>query len=110
MRMSNEKIMESADTTIVEPAYDPQIAEEAFETLRPKLQALPRSEVRIPNVDVQEAAVAALRLARHVAQPGVKARLAALDGRGFKLAELDELGPMAWAAWRARAGFVGAMA
>ena len=59
---------------------------------------------------MQEAAVTALRLARHVAQPGVRTRLAALDGRGFDLAGLDELAPMAWAAWRARAGFVGAMA
>lgn len=81
-----------------DPSFDPEAAEKAFEALRPRAQALPRSALALLNVDLQEASIAVQAVARFTAEPEARARFALLDSKLLDPAHLKDLTPLALAA------------
>lgn len=78
-------------------------AEAAFETVRPRLDAMLASEVDVPRIDLQAAAVQALGVARTLTVHDVHTRIVALADVGLvDLQLILGLETIAWATWFAR--------
>jgi hypothetical protein len=101
------KVQKSQPVSAPAPAIVPSDAEKAFKALGPRLAAIPRDTLAVVNVDMQLAAVFALGVSRVVTEPAVRARFASLaKGGEYDDACVDDLGPVAQAAWYARHRFV----
>jgi hypothetical protein len=78
-------------------------AEAAFEKVRPRLDAIPASETEMVRIDLQAAAMQALRVAQMLAEPDAQAQVAAIAALGLvDIALIDGLEDVAWATWFAR--------
>lgn len=96
-----------SDSTPPSAPILPSEAEQSFKKLEPRLASIPRDALVHVNVDLQAVSVFALGLARVLAEPMVRARFAKLATTGeYEDAVVDELGPVAQAAWYARHRFL----
>lgn len=78
---------------------DPEAARRAYLTVLPRVEAMTASEYAALSVDVQDAAILAIGVARFVAQPEVRARFALLSPELFDITHLDDLPTLALAAY-----------
>jgi hypothetical protein len=88
-------------TTPAAPAYDAAAGEKALGQMQPLLSALPADEIETPRLDLELAALGALRVAHLVRDPSLRQRLQQMPGDEFDPTVLDQLEPLAWAAWHA---------
>lgn len=77
---------------------DPEAARRAYTEVLPRLEAITASEYAALSVDVQDAVIQAIGVARFVAQPEVRARFALLSAELFTITHLDDLPTLALAA------------
>ncbi|HEU4406157.1 MAG TPA: hypothetical protein VFS43_12910 [Polyangiaceae bacterium] len=83
-------------------------AEACFERLRPTFEAVAAEQLRQPNLDLQQAAVVALRIDERLREPGDRARIEAMAAAGkgghavIDLALIDGLADVAIASWYVR--------
>jgi hypothetical protein len=82
---------------------DPEAARRAYTEVLPRLETMTADEHAALSVDVQDAAIQAIGVARFVAQPEVRARFALLPAELFDITRLDDLPTLALAAYH---GFV----
>ncbi len=80
---------------------DPKAAQEAFETLLPRLKALDKDKLAAVTVDVQLAAIVAAAVARWVQEDEIRARFALIPKALFDPQHLDNLGLASLACWYA---------
>lgn len=85
----------------VSQAFEPEAARAAFERLLPRLEAIPAERLQVPRTSVDGAAIVAYGVARELHQPKVRALFERLPAELFNIADLDDLGPAALAAWSA---------
>lgn len=101
------KVQKSQPVSAPAPTIVPSDAEKAFKALGPRLAAIPRDALAVVNVDLQLAAVFVLGISGIVAEPAVRARFANLAKSGeYDDSCVDDLAPVAQAAWYARHRFV----
>ncbi|HEU4410782.1 MAG TPA: hypothetical protein VFS43_36355 [Polyangiaceae bacterium] len=81
------------------PMYDAVAGEQALLLLMPRLNTLSADRLERPRVDLENAAVGAIELARLVREPTLRARFRALPPSEFDPEWLDLLEPLAWALW-----------
>jgi hypothetical protein len=83
-------------------------AEACFERLRPAFEAVASEQIRQPNLDLQQAAVVALRIDERLREPGDRARIEAMAAAGkggravIDLTLIDGLADVAIASWYVR--------
>lgn len=78
-------------------------AEAAFQRLKPELDAMPLAGLDSPRLDLQAAAVQAIRVAEMLSAPELRQRITAIAATGaLDVALLDGLETVAWATWFAR--------
>ena len=82
-----------------ETEMNPEGARQAFEVLKPDLDAL--GEVRRVNVNLQRAAIFAAATGRTLRTPAVRERFAALPASVFDISHVDNLEKVAMAVWHA---------
>jgi hypothetical protein len=73
----------------------------AFDALLPRLEAIPKDAVRLPNADVEACAIFARGVGRRVKEPALYARFASLPAQELDIAHVDDLEPIASAVWYA---------
>jgi hypothetical protein len=78
---------------------NPKHAEAAYQEVSAEATALPASAIEVPRIRVGEVTLAALKVARFVKQPEVRARFVALPG--FNSKDVDALPSYALALWHA---------
>jgi hypothetical protein len=83
-------------------------AEACFERLRPAFETVATEQIRQPNIDLQQAAVVALRIDERLRKPSDRARIEAMAAAGkgghavINLALIDGLADVAIASWYVR--------
>lgn len=83
------------------PAYDPASGEKALAQVGPSLMALEPHEIESPRVDLELAALSALKVARLVREPSLLEGFRSMPAAHFDRESIDQLEPLAWAAWHA---------
>jgi hypothetical protein len=83
--------------------YDPKEAEGAYQALLPRMQAASKETLTAINVDLQEAAITALSVARFIGKDEPKARFALLPAKAFDHAHAADLRPLALGCFHAQA-------
>lgn len=101
----------SKDADISETgAPDPAAAKKAFEASLPRIKGVAKDTVASINLDVQDAVIVALRVARFVKQAGVRKRFGLLHKDLFDQALLDDLETRALSAHHAQGELTAARA
>ncbi|MCG8421919.1 MAG: hypothetical protein MJE77_28695 [Proteobacteria bacterium] len=80
---------------------DSQAAEEAFLSLKARLDELPKDELTTVNLDAQKAASAMVAMGRKVLQPEMRSRFAKLPQDEFDIHNIDDLETAGLAAFHA---------
>lgn len=84
------------------PSKTPDAASKAaFDKLLPRLAAIPKDAVRMPNADVEACAIFARGVGRRVKEPALYARFSGLPAQDFDITHVDDLEPIASAVWYA---------
>lgn len=94
--------MDEVKSVTTFPLLDRATGAEAFARIEPLVRESTGSEALRVNVNVQEAAIAALSVARLLEQPEVRRRLGALGPEVFDQRSLAILRDAAWAAWHTK--------
>ena len=83
------------------PKTDPSAAEDAFLSLKPRLDELPEDELTTVNLDVQKVASAIIAIGRKIRQPEIRSRFAGLPRDEFDIRNVDGLEAAGMAAFHA---------
>lgn len=73
----------------------------AFESLLPRLKAIPADSLATLNADAGRAAIAALGVAAIATAPEMLVRFKSLPAKEFKIKSVEDLSTIAWACWYA---------
>lgn len=90
--------------------YDAALGRAAFERVEPALRDLAADAVEHVSLDLQKAAVAALKLDAVVKREEIRARFDELPSTVFEAKHLNTLHDLAWASWYARSELLAARA